>query len=39
MGANILNTLLEDLKPKLKTLIKADFLMNIVSNLCPERIV
>jgi hydroxymethylglutaryl-CoA synthase len=38
MGANTINTILEGLKPKMKSLFHADVLMTIVSNLCPERI-
>ena len=38
MGANTINTILEGLKPKMKSLFHADVLMTIVSNLCPERV-
>ena len=39
MGANTINTVLEGLAPKMKGLLKANVIMNIVTNLAPERIV
>ena len=39
MGANVVNTILENIKEKVAGILKGSILMCIISNLCPERVV